>query len=153
MLEIDRFCYIDIHIFDSNLVKNTFTCCRVPFRGFRMFWCLDYHCMLDKKWSVNPFQTLKVQEMECTYSSANFRNYEKKKKKTMWVIKEQNLHKFILRWCCKWTSEQLDRFPCLARDWKSPPQRRIVASIFGKEIDLHSWKVCSTNSVFIIRSQ
>ena len=40
--------------------------------------------------SVNPFQTPKVQETEYTYSSANFRNYEKKKKKN-WVIL-QNLH-------------------------------------------------------------
>ena len=44
-------------------------------------------------------------------------------------------------------------FPCLARDRKSPPQRRIVANIFGKEVDLHWRKVCSTNSVFIIRSK
>ena len=32
---------------------------------------------------------------------------------------------------------KLDIFPCLARDRKSPPQRRIVANIFGKEVDLH----------------
>ena len=31
-----------------------------------------------KKWSINPFQTVKVQETEYAYSSANFRNYEKK---------------------------------------------------------------------------
>ena len=48
---------------------------------------------------------------------------------------------------------KLDLFPCLARDRKSPPQRRIVANIFGKEVDLHWRKVCSTNSVFIIRSK
>ena len=48
-----------------------------------------------KKWRVNPFQTLEVQEMEYTYSSTNLRNYEKKK---IGVIKEQNLHKFVLRW-------------------------------------------------------
>ena len=29
-----------------------------------------------------------------------------------------------------------DLFPCLARDRKSPLQRRIVANIFGKEVDL-----------------
>ena len=46
-----------------------------------------------------------------------------------------------------------DLFPCLARDRNSPPQRRIVANIFGKEVDLHWRKVCSTNSVFIIKSQ
>ena len=51
-----------------------------------------------KKWSVNPFQTLKVQEMEYTYSSTNFSNY---KKIIIWVIKEQNLHKFVLCWCSK----------------------------------------------------
>ena len=55
----------------------------------------------------------------------------------------------------KWTSVKLDLFPCLAGDGKSPPQRRIiiVANIFGKEVDLHWRKVCSTNSVFIIKSQ
>ena len=46
---------------------------------------------------------------------------------------------------------KLDLFPCLARDRKSPPQRRIVANIFGKEVDLHWRKVCSTNSVFIAK--
>ena len=49
---------------------------------------------------------------------------------------------------------KLDLFPCLAGDGKSPPQRRIiVTNIFGKEVDLHWRKVCSTNSVFIIKSQ
>ena len=42
-----------------------------------------------KKWSVHPFQTLKVQEMEYTYSWTNFRNYEKNNL----GYKEQNLHK------------------------------------------------------------
>ena len=37
MLAIDRYYYIDVHIFDSNLVKNAFARCRVPFRGFRAF--------------------------------------------------------------------------------------------------------------------
>ena len=36
-LAIDRFYYIDVHIFDSKLVKNAFTRCRVPIRGFRVF--------------------------------------------------------------------------------------------------------------------
>ena len=48
---------------------------------------------------------------------------------------------------------KLDLLPCLARDQKSPPQRRIIANIFPKEVDLHWRKVCSTNSVFIIRSK
>ena len=37
MLAIDRYYYIDVHIFDSKLVKNAFARCRVPFRGFRAF--------------------------------------------------------------------------------------------------------------------
>ena len=37
MLGIDRFYYIGVHIFDSKLVKNVFTHCRVPFLGFRVF--------------------------------------------------------------------------------------------------------------------
>ena len=51
---------------------------------FNVTFYLDYHCTavsevsIDKKWSVNPFQILNVQETEYTYSSANFRNYEKK---------------------------------------------------------------------------
>ena len=93
MLAIDRYYYIDVHIFDSKLVKNAFARCLVPFRGFHAF-------------------------------------------------------KFP-----KWTSVKLDLFPCLARDRKSLPQRRIVADIFGKEVDLHWREVCSTNSVLMIRSQ
>ena len=34
MLAIDHYYYIDVHIFDSKLVKNAFARCRVPFRGF-----------------------------------------------------------------------------------------------------------------------
>ena len=37
MLAIDRYYYIDIHIFDSKLVENAFTHCRVPFHSFRAF--------------------------------------------------------------------------------------------------------------------
>ena len=36
MLAIDHFYYIDVHIFDSKLVKNASTR-RVPFCGFRVF--------------------------------------------------------------------------------------------------------------------
>ena len=36
-LALDLFYYIDVHIFDSKLVKNAFTPCRVPFRGFCVF--------------------------------------------------------------------------------------------------------------------
>ena len=63
------------------------------FARFNVTFYLEYHCTAvsevsrGKKWSVNPFQTPKVQETEYTYSSANFRNYEKKN----WVIL-QNLH-------------------------------------------------------------
>ena len=37
MLAIDRYYYIDVHIFDSKLVKNAFARCRVPFCGFHAF--------------------------------------------------------------------------------------------------------------------
>ena len=63
--------------------------------SFNVTFYLEYHCTAvsevsrGKKWSVNPFQTLKVQETEYTNSSANFRNYEEKQKN--WVIL-QNLH-------------------------------------------------------------
>ena len=59
------------------------------FARFNVTFYLDYHCTavsevsIDKKWSVNPFQILNVQETEYTYSSANFRNYEKKKTKKL----------------------------------------------------------------------
>ena len=55
------------------------------FTRFNVTFYLEYHCTAvsevsrSKKGSVNPFQTPKVQEMEYTYSSANLRNYEKKK--------------------------------------------------------------------------
>ena len=116
---------------------------------------LEYHCTavsevsIDKKWSVNPFQILNVQETEYTYSSANFRNYEKKKKIGLFYKICTRLFYVDVP---KWTSVKLDLFPCLACDRKSP-QRRIVANIFGKEVDLHWREVCSTNSVFTITSQ
>ena len=37
MLAVDRYYYIDVHIFDSKLVKNAFACCRAPFRSFCAF--------------------------------------------------------------------------------------------------------------------
>ena len=140
-------------------MKNVFTRWRVPFRGFCVFLCpfyLEYRrtavseVSKGKKWSVNPFQTLKVQEMEYTYSSANFRNYEKNKKIGLFYKICTRLFYVDVP---KWTSVKLDLFPCLARDRKSPPQRRMVTNIFSKEVELHWWGVCSTNSVFIVRSQ
>ena len=65
------------------------------FARFNVTFYLEYHCTAvsevsrGKKWSANPFQTLKVREMEYTYSSANFRNYENKNKK-------QSLHTLVL---------------------------------------------------------
>ena len=38
MLAIDRYYYIDVHIFDSKLVKNAFARCRVS------SFYLEYHC-------------------------------------------------------------------------------------------------------------
>ena len=73
------------------------------FARFNVTFYLEHRCTAvsevsrGKKWSVNPFQTLKVQETEYTYSSANFRNYKKKNQK-YWVIL-QNLHTLVLRWC------------------------------------------------------
>ena len=38
MLAIDRYYYINVHIFDIKLVKNASVLpCRVPFHGFRAF--------------------------------------------------------------------------------------------------------------------
>ena len=56
------------------------------FPRFNVTFYLEYHYTAlsevsrGKKSSVNPFQTLKVQELEYTYSSANIRNNEKNKK-------------------------------------------------------------------------
>ena len=127
------------------------------FACFNVTFYLEYHCTAvsevsrGKKWSVNPFQTPKVQETEYTYSSANFRNYEKKTKKIglFYKICTRLFYVDVL----KWTSVKLDLFPCLARDRKSLPQRRIVTDIFGKEVDLYWREVCSTNSVLMIRCQ
>ena len=61
------------------------------FARFNVTFYLEYHCTAvsevsrGKKWSVNPFQTPKVQETE--YSSANFRNYEKNQKKLGYFTK------------------------------------------------------------------
>ena len=60
------------------------------FARFNVTFYLEYHCTAvsrGKKWSVNPFQTPKVQETEYTYSSANFRNYEKNPKKLGYFTK------------------------------------------------------------------
>ena len=94
------------------------------FARFNVTFYLEYHCTAvsevsrGKKWSVNPFQTLKVQDTEYTYSSANFRNYDKKNKIGLF-------HKICRRLFYvdvpKWTSVKLDIFPCLALDRKSPP--------------------------------
>ena len=111
------------------------------FARFNVTFYLEYHCTAvsevstGKKWSVNPFQTPKVQETEYTFSSGNFGNYEKKEKKIKWVIL-QNLHTLVLRWCSEMKIGETWSFSfCLARDQKSLPQRRIVADIFGKEVD------------------
>ena len=125
------------------------------FARFNVTFYLEYHCTAvsevsrGKKWSVNPFQTPKVQETEYTYSSANFRNYKKNPKN--WVIL-QNLHALVLRWCSEMNIGETWFFS-LPGTWSkvtspSPPQRRIVANIFGKEVDLHWREVCSTNGVF-----
>ena len=99
-----------------------------------------------KKWIVNPFQTLKVQEMEYAYSSTNLRNYEKK---IIWVIKEQNLHKFVLCWCSKMNIGETWSFS-LPGTWSKVSSTKKNRR---KEVDLHWRKVCSTNSMFIIRSK
>ena len=36
-LAIDCYYYIDVHVFDSKLVKNAFARCRVPFPAFVRF--------------------------------------------------------------------------------------------------------------------
>ena len=154
------------------------------FARFNVTFYLEYHCTAvsevsrGKKWSVNPFQTLKVQDTEYTYSSANFRNYGKKKQN--WVI-SQNLQTLVLRWCSEMNIGETWYFS-LPGTWSKVTslrslrqsflhlhfisavhiwfisyiintQGRIVANIFGKEVNLHWQEVCSTNSVFIIRSQ
>ena len=96
------------------------------FARFNVTFYLEYHCTAvsevsrGKKWSVNPFQTPKVQETEYTYSSANFRNYEKKNKKIGLFYKICTRLFYVD--VPKWTSVKLDFFPCLARDRKSPPR-------------------------------
>ena len=110
---IEQFWYIQIHTWGTTM-NNTFLVFYSPkvlsrtliywnrFSHSNVMFYLEYHCTAvsevsrGKKWSVNRFQTPKVQETEYTYSSANFRNYEKKKKN--WVIL-QNLHTLVLRWC------------------------------------------------------
>ena len=92
-----------------------------------------------QKWRVNPFRTLEVQEMEYTYSSKNLRNYEKK-----WGLLENKIrHKFVLCWRSEINVSETWSFSLPGTWWK----------VSTKEVDLHWRKVCSTNSMFIIRSQ
>ena len=85
--------------------------------------------------------------MEYTYRSTNFKNYQKKKVLGYFTKSAHDCFTLMFR------NEHRSNFlPCLARDRKSL-QRRIIANIFGKEVDLHWQEVCSKNSVFIIRSQ
>ena len=60
-----------------------------------------------KKWSINPFETLEVQEMEYTYSSTNLRNYEKKK--LGWLKNKICTNLFYVD-VPKWTLVKLDLF-------------------------------------------
>ena len=59
--------------------------------------------------------------MEYTYSSTNFRNYEKK---IIWVIKEKNLHKFVLPWCSEMNIGETWSFSLLGT-WSTKKNRRI----------------------------
>ena len=48
MLAIDRYYYIDVHIFDIELVKNAFAFVEflsVVFARFNVAFYLKYHCM------------------------------------------------------------------------------------------------------------
>ena len=78
-----------------------------------------------------------------------FNKLNELRKKKLGLLKNKICTKLFCVDVAKWTSLKLDLFPCLARDGKPPPQRRIVTNIFGKEVDLHWRKVCSTNSMFI----
>ena len=60
--------------------------------------------------------------MEYTYSSTNWRNYEKK----LGLLKNKICTNLFYVDVLNWTLVKLDHFPCLACDGKSPPQRRIV---------------------------
>ena len=72
------------------------------FARFNVTFYLEYHCTAvsevsrGKKWSVNPFQTPKVQETE--YSSANFRNYEKNQKKLGYFTKSAHACFTLMFW-------------------------------------------------------
>ena len=57
MLAIDHYYYIDVHIFDSKLVKNAFVRCRVLFRSFRVL-------MLRSTLSINARRCLKSLEVK-----------------------------------------------------------------------------------------
>ena len=139
-------------------MKNVFTRCRVPFRGFCVFLCpfyLEYRrtavseVSKGKKWSVNPFQTLMCRKWN---THTVIWSLGIMKKKWFGLLKNKICTRLFYVDVQKRTLVKLDLFPCLARDQKSP-QRRMVANIFSKEVELHCWGVCSTNSVFIVRSQ
>ena len=74
-------------------------------------------------------------------------------KKLIWVIKEQNMQTFILRgifasiYVQKWTLVKHDLFWRLARDRKSPWQRRNKSFLYIFWQKLIWRELCSTNSL------
>ena len=74
-------------------------------------------------------------------------------KKLIWVIKEQNMQTFILRGIFasihvqKWTLVKHDLFWHLARDRKSPRQRRNKSFLYIFRQKLIWRELCSTNSL------
>ena len=84
-------------------MKNVFTRWRAPFRGFCVFLCPFYlesrytavcEVSKGKKWSVNPFQTLMCRK----WNTHTVKWSLGITKNVIWVIKEQNLLMFVLRW-------------------------------------------------------
>ena len=126
------------------------------FARFDVTFYLEYHCTAvsevskGKKWSVNPFQTLMCRKWN---THTVIWSLGIIKKKWFGLLKNKICTRLFYVDVQKRTSVKLDLFPCRARDQKSPPQRRMVANVLGKEVELHWWGVCSTNSVFIVRSQ
>ena len=100
--------------------------------------------------TVNPFQTLMLRKWN-THTVKQSLGITKKK----WfgLLKNKICTCLLYVDVQKRTLVKLDLFPCRGHDRKSPPQRRMVTNVFGKEVELHWRRVCSTNSVFIVRSQ
>ena len=106
-LAIDRFYYIDIHIFDSKLhwwkmhshVVEFFSVVFACFNVCSTLSIIVQRCLKSLKVKSDAFIFFKLSRFRKLNTHTVQQTLGIMKKKIIWVFKEKNLHKFILRWC------------------------------------------------------